>query len=403
MYELFFILGLALFIGSIAAFIFDKTRISQVIPLMLFGFLLGPALHIVDVEPTSIIVSLLPFLATLALIILLFDAGLMINVFALGRAIPKSTLFTIVVFALSVAVTTAIMKFVLDWPLLYGVLLGAVVGGTSAAVVVSMVERARITDETKSLLTVESTITDALCILTAGIVMELIISEEAPEIGTAANLLASTFSVAIVLGVVSSIAWLVIVDRLKLMKYAYMLTLATVLTLYAMTSALGANGAFAVFVFGIIIGNSKEFTGMLGIKNYDANIKLRLFQEEITFFVRTFFFVYIGMLLSPDYFSPFVLATAIALTGVFLIARWIVQRIMLGSFPVKDRSMIMIMLPRGLAAAVLATMPLSSGLYIPNFQQIVFVVILITNVFATAGMFIVDRKSAADAKTPVGA
>ena len=394
MFELFFIIAIAIFIGFLATLIFERTRISQVIILILFGFVLGPVLHVVDVSPDSVIVSLLPFLATLALIVLLFDAGLMIDVFSVANAIPRSTVFTFLVFTISVLLVAAFCSLILGWPILHGVLLGSVVGGTSSAIVIAMVERARITKEARSLLTVESTITDALCIIVAVIAIQLIVSNQAPEITALINMFLSSFSLAIIFGVVSAVIWIFAIERTSMVKYAYMLTLALVLGLFAVTEALKANGGIAVFFFGMVLGNAKELGKLLRFrKEVTVHPNIRLFQEEITFFVRTFFFVYIGLLLSPGYFSPVILAISLVLLALFIASRWIVQKAILTHLTLKDRNVIVAMLPRGLAAAVLATMPLSSGIAIPDFQQIVFVVILLSNIAATIGIFVYDRET----------
>jgi len=394
MFELFFIIAIAIFIGFLATLIFERTRISQVIILILFGFVLGPVLHVVDVSPDSVIVSLLPFLATLALIVLLFDAGLMIDVFSVANAIPRSTVFTFLVFTISVLLVAAFCSLILGWPILHGVLLGSVVGGTSSAIVIAMVERARITKEARSLLTVESTITDALCIIVAVIAIQLIVSNQAPEITALINMFLSSFSLAIIFGVVSAVIWIFAIERTSMVKYAYMLTLALVFGLFAVTEALKANGGIAVFFFGMVLGNAKELGKLLRFrKEVTVHPNIRLFQEEITFFVRTFFFVYIGLLLSPGYFSPVILAISLVLLALFIASRWIVQKAILTHLTLKDRNVIVAMLPRGLAAAVLATMPLSSGIAIPDFQQIVFVVILLSNIAATIGIFVYDRET----------
>lgn len=392
MYELFLILAIAIFIGFLATLIFERTRISQVILLIIFGFLLGPVLHFVDVSPGSVIVSLLPFAATLALIVLLFDAGLMIDVFSVARAIPRSILFTSVVFSISVLMVAAFTFLVLGWPMLQGILLGAVLGGTSSAIVIAMVEKARITKEGRSLLTVESTITDALCLIVAGMATQLIVSDQAPEIMTIINMFLSSFSISILFGIISAIAWIFTIQRTSLAKYAYMLTLAMIFGLFSVTEAMKANGGISVFVFGMVLGNAKDLGKLLRFRReVTVNPNIRLFQEEITFFVRTFFFVYIGLLLSPSYFNPTVLAISLALIALFVLSRWLAQKVLLADMQTNDRNVIVAMLPRGLAAAVLATMPLSSGINIPYFQQIVFVVILFSNVAATAGIFLFDR------------
>ncbi|MDD5340788.1 MAG: cation:proton antiporter [Candidatus ainarchaeum sp.] len=398
--ELFFVIGLTIFVGFLATLVFERTRISQVLLLMLFGFVLGPVLHLVDVAPASIIVSILPFVATLALIVLLFDAGLMIDVFAVARAIPRSLLFTCLVFTFSIVLVAA-FTLLLGWPLLYGVLLGAVLGGTSSAIVVAMVEKAKITKEARSILTLESTITDALCILVAVTTMQLILSNQPPAIGAVANLLLSSFSVALLLGVASAVLWVFAIGRFTLPRYTYMLTLALVFGLYAVTNSMNASGGFAVFVFGMVLGNVKELQRLLHIRSESAATPtIQLFQEEITFFVRTFFFVYIGLLLSPAQFTPYILGVSMALLALFVAARWAVEKVTMSDLQPKDRNVILVVLPRGLAAAVLATLPLSSGISIPGFQQIVFSVILFTNIVATAGIFVFEREKKEDRPKP---
>ena len=55
-------------------------------------------------------------------------------------------------------------------------------------------------------------------------------------------------------------------------------------------------------------------------------------------------------------------------------------------------SSIISMMPRGLAAAVLASMPLAAGIEIPYFAEIVFSIIILTNLATTFGVFTTERK-----------
>ena len=49
------------------------------------------------------------------------------------------------------------------------------------------------------------------------------------------------------------------------------------------------------------------------------------------------------------------------------------------------------MMPRGLAAAVLASMPLAAGIKIQYFAEIVFSIIILTNIATTFGVFIIEQ------------
>jgi hypothetical protein len=50
------------------------------------------------------------------------------------------------------------------------------------------------------------------------------------------------------------------------------------------------------------------------------------------------------------------------------------------------------MMPRGLAAAVLASMPLAAGINIQYFPEIVFSIIILTNLATTFGVSIIEHK-----------
>ncbi|MBD3210127.1 hypothetical protein GF318_01980 [Candidatus Micrarchaeota archaeon] len=390
----FFIIALTIIIGFVASLVFERTRISQVIILMLFGFLLGPVLGLLDVSEESIIVSVLPFISTLALIVLLFDGGLELNIFSVAKAIPKSMLYTLLVFVISVLAIAGFIFLYLGWPITHSLLIGAVVGGTSSAVVIAMVERTGAKKNTKNMLTLESTMTDALCIITAVIIIQLMTAETEIDAGLIANLLLSQFTIAITLGLLGAFIWIFIIDRITIVQeYTYMLMLSLVFGLYAVTEFVRGNGGIAVFVFGIIIGNARKIAKFAKMEWENPITRTtRLFQEEVTFFVRTFFFTYIGLLLSVDYFSAHVLGITVAILVLVLIARTLVQKLLIPSIPLRDTGVIVTMMPRGLAVAVLATLPVAKGIFIENFQEIAFSVLLFSNVAATLGIFLFDRE-----------
>jgi hypothetical protein len=67
------------------------------------------------------------------------------------------------------------------------------------------------------------------------------------------------------------------------------------------------------------------------------------------------------------------------------------QKILFGELSNTDKNIITIMLPRGLAAAVLATLPVANGIVINSFEQIIFTVIIVSNIVSTIGVFIFDK------------
>ena len=86
-------------------------------------------------------------------------------------------------------------------------------------------------------------------------------------------------------------------DRLRTRHYTYMITLAVLLPLYVIGEGAGAMTAL---IFGLAITNFRYIMEKLG-KDEKVLIdkkRLREFHDEITFFIKSFFFVYIGVVVS---------------------------------------------------------------------------------------------------------
>ncbi|MDD5337517.1 MAG: cation:proton antiporter [Candidatus ainarchaeum sp.] len=386
MFEAFFILGLTIIVGYAALYIADRYKISQVLILMLFGFVLGPALGIVETGEGSLIRSIYPFMAVLALIILLFDGGLSFNIFNVFRTLTKSTLFTFFAFFLSMVFTLALVPL-LKLSVMDALMVGAVLGGTSSAIVIAMAEKTGASDETKSLLTIESTLTDTLVIIVVFILVQAAKTLDF-SLGDFANSLLSSFAISILFGIAGAFAWNFILQKIPKHTLDYMLTVAALFITYSLTEAVKANGALAVFVFGLVFGNLKNIPpSFFSISKYKMDEKIKDFQSEVTFFTRTFFFAYIGMLFPLGSVTFGTISVSVLLVCLFIIARYIADRLVLKDDEKYERGLIIPMLPRGLAAAVVVGVIISNGISIPHLQEIVFSVIFLTNIIATFAVY----------------
>lgn len=396
-FEMFLVIGAILFAGFLANVVFDRTKISQVLILIALGFLLGPVFGVVDTTEGSVLSGLIPFVGTLALIILLFDGGIGLNIFELTQVLPKATAFTVIVFVLSVAGTALLATMFFGWSLLYGLLLGAAIGGSSSAVVLAMTEKeASSSRDTKSVVVLESALTDALCILVAFVVLQLIKAGIPIEVSSVLNLFVGAFSIAILGGIITAVAWLVLLKKLGTKGSPYMLTLAVVFLLYALVESARGNGSIAVFIFGLVLGNAKRLKDAFKWSgDYELNSKIATTQSEVTFFTRTFFFVFLGSILNFHGLSLTLATFAVAVTAFFIFSRYVIKRLLLpGSM---NSRLIVSMLPRGLAAAVLAGLPATQGVNIAGFAEIALLVIISTNLVATLGVVF----PAPDQKVPV--
>lgn len=401
MIEVFFILGMVLVIGYVSYEFFELTRIPDVLLLMALGLFLGPVLGFVNASAGSEIVALAPLIGTIALIIILFDGGLNLNFVKVLKELGKATVFTVFVFALTALLTALLMQFAFGWPFLYGLLLGFVVGGTSSAIVIPIVSKLVLAEDYKIILNLESALTDALCVIFAISLIQLIKSGSMVLSNTAGQL-ASAFSIAIVIGAIAGFAWLNGLRRLHGRPFAYMLTLAIVFILYAAVEYVGGNGAIGVLVFGLMLGNFGEIAKRANIKGeYALDATLKSFQLEVSFFVRTFFFVYLGLIFNLAALHVDVVLLAFAVVAVCLTARAVAVKLIVPEKPGSHTDKIMmLMLPRGLAAAVLAAMPAMQGIHIQWFAEIVFMVLVVTNIIATVGVFLYEHAVSSKRKAP---
>lgn len=120
---------------------------------------------------------------------------------------------------------------------------------------------------------------------------------------------------------------------------------------------------------------------------------MRSFQAEITFFIRSFFFVFIGLIadVSMQYIVyGIILAVAVVLLRFFIVSGITLKMNMLKT----DKDVATFMVPLGLSAALLSTMPLTYGLtHLQFFPSIVFVVMIATLVYTTISAYIVSYSS----------
>ncbi|MGA7828871.1 MAG: cation:proton antiporter [Geobacteraceae bacterium] len=387
----FLVAGIIIMTGFFGIFFFDKTKIPDVLLLMGIGILLGPVSGLID---PSGLRHFTEYFGTLALIVILFEGGMDMDIDRLLKEFGIASFLVVVSFTLSTIAIASYLHLVQQWELLRSILLGTILGCTSAAIVIPIVGKMDVKDETKTLLSVESALSDVLAVVISITLIE-IITLGTIGIRTPFRTVASSFSTAIIGGAVAGVFWLKVLDYLKDKRYSYMFTLAAVLITYGVLDFLGGSGSIAVLVFGIILGNSHSFSKILNISD-DSLVEstIKFFHGEMTFFIRTFFFVYLGLIISfSDLNFQFFLVSG-ALFLIIIVARYLSVMVTVKTFSEKrgDRFFLFSMMPRGLASAVLAILPVSANVTdSEKFIDITFAVIILTNILMTFGVFFSDK------------
>src|SRR3989344_5605947 len=273
---------------------------------------------------------------------------------------------------------------------LYILLLGVILGGISSAFVIPIIQNLKIKKETYSILTLESAITDVLCIVFAITVMQ-IITLHTFSLEFVASTLASLFAVAGFFGVIAGTFWIVIISKVFKKNKSYMLTIAYLLLLYTVTEYLNGNGAIATLFFGLVLRNSKKLTSL--IKGSHATSVItpteELFYSQISFFLKTFFFVYIGVLLDFSDSTALMIGAIIAVVVMFLRTSSSILTRQLAPY---DAKVVQSLFARGLAAAVLGQLAIQYHLQDAELlAKIIFSAIVFTIVLSSLKVFWVSR------------
>lgn len=373
--------GVVVFLGVAGEAFFKKTGIPDVAFLMILGVVIGPLLGIIQPEA---VIQVVPYFAALALIIIMFDGGLNLDIKHVVKTVHFSFTLAIIGFVVSVAMVAAGAHYALGWTWLESILLGSIVGGSSSAIVFGLVRNVKISEETRSMLSFESAVTDILATIVAFIMFEAILAGHF-DLDTLQETLGRAVVVGLVLGFGVGVPWMYITTKLGNAQHAYMLTLGILFVLFFLANTLGESGALTALVFGLMLGNKARLARVLRFKLPKIDVDDPT-HNQLTFLVRSFFFVFVGLLASFGK-SEYMIFGVLITVAVYFGRRMVGKATLTSRFSRLDKAVTNSMIPRGLAAAVLATYPITLGL--PNgeaYPEIIFFIILTSVVITTIGM-----------------
>ncbi len=386
-------IGFLIFLAHLFAGIFQRTRIPDVLWLLLIGILLGPVFHLLTPGQLGVVG---PAFTTITLILILFESGLNLRFARLRTALPGTLALSICSFIL---VTLLVAGAAWLWTPLgaWGaVLLGLMLAGNSPTVVVPLTAGLGLESKTQDILFLESALGDVLSIVAALALMDFRSHGLSHWAVTGRNFLLG-FGLALVLGALAAFFWSLALNRMRRMENAIFTTPAFVFILYGGSELLHLNGAMAALAFGIVLGNLDRHKPLLVsdvVPIVGLNETERIFFAEIIFLLKTFFFVYIG--LSVEFTHPAWVAMGLVFSGVILLARIPAVRLTLARrLPAFDAEHAAAMIPKGLAAAVLASIMLQQHVHNAGLlQNVTYSVILFSIILTSILVFILSHGAA---------
>jgi len=388
---LFGSISIAVAIGFLGERLFKRTGIPDVIPIMILGLLVGPILNLINPDP---LVAMAPLFGSIALIIILFNSGLNLDFCAVIKQAPRAAMLAIMTFGLGALSTMVIAIYVLKMEPILGILLGTILGGSSSIIVIPYLQQMKVGERVKTILSLESTITDILAVVATLTIIKVIqIGATGSETMPITQMISSSFSIGIVTGLLLGLIWLWIFPKISKDSYNYMMTLFIAFLTYSITEFLGGSGPLSALVFGLILGNGRSMSQIFRFdRQVTINTDITRFNSEISFLVKSIFFVYIGIIATIGNMQLTIVGIGIAL--LLLSSRLVTAPIVTWKTKLeKQRNLIIVMFPRGLGAAVLASLPFTMGIANTEpFVNIVFVVIFATIAITVAGTFTIKNK-----------
>ncbi|MDE5703814.1 MAG: cation:proton antiporter, partial [Bacteroidales bacterium] len=216
------------------------------------------------------------------------------------------------------------------------------------------------------------------------------------NVGGVVGSVLSSFVLAGLLGFAGAVLWSRLITSMRKLQNSIFTTPAFVFIIYGVAEILGYSGAIAALVFGISMANIDTIQNgillkIMGGKGHKLNKTEKIFFGEIVFLLKTVFFVYIGI--SMEFNDVKSLLAGLAITFVLFGGRIVLTRfVMPKTASVFDKTITSIMVPKGLAAAVLAGIPLAEGVPGGEFiKNTTYAVILFSILWVSLMILLVDQ------------
>ncbi|MGH9710027.1 MAG: cation:proton antiporter [Candidatus Acidiferrales bacterium] len=413
---LFFgLLGVLLVLAFIANRLALRTGIPDVIVLMGTGLVLGPVLHWIDPAPLQ---GITRGFGALALILILFEAGLELDLRDTVRHFPGGLVLAVISYGISLAGIAYFCVAAMQIPRLSAFVVGAVLGCISSSIMLPVLQQIPLRTPLKTTLVVESSVSDALAVLAVSVLLELyggsvgggngwvgkwllhfhsIVPSHGSILGGVAASFLLKVLISLVLAVGAGILWTRLLPLLTEERFWQVLTFGAVLLVYSLAQFAGGSDLFAVIVFGATLANFPRKGGRLTLSELRAELlakdlhhQMLTFHSELAFLVRTFFFVLLGVIVNFGGLRKNVVL-ALGILGVLVLARFVavqLSRAVWHGIEGGERELMVWLIPRGLITAVLAFQVVETRSQdFPFLTALAFALILLTNVILLVGSF----------------
>jgi len=367
---IFGLLGGLLALAFFANRLSRRTRVPDILILMLTGVVVGPIAGWLRAGEFPVFTQ---YLGTFALILILFEAGTEIRLREELRHFPAGLLFASLSFGASFAAVACVGRWLIGLNGQKALLFGGVLACVSGTIVIPVLQQFGITGRVGVVLVLEAALGDVLAVITVGSLTD--IAEGDPLLGGLVRGVLTRTSMSVLAAVVAGLLWSRARPRFAADRFGSVLQVGAVLLVFALTRIVGGSGLLGVLAFGLTLAN----TGRAKTEVAETGGAL-LFHSDLSFLVRSFFFVLLGA--SVELIGREYIVATLATLGCLALARVgsvYALGLATGSVGRAERELLMCLMPRGLVNAVLAIQVAGRASGMDFLPAMSFTVVLVTN------------------------
>jgi len=295
--------------------------------------------------------------STLALAVILFDGGVRTSAesfrVALRPAVSLATLGVVI----TAVITGAFATWLFDLSWMQGLLIGAIVGSTDAAAVFALLQARgmELQQRVRATLEVESGSNDPMAVFMVVVLVEALAAGHTSLSAGVIVEFVKQMALGALGGYIAGRALVWLINHLNLETGLYpLLAVAGGVTTYGLITVAGGSGFLAIYLAGVILGNS----------SLQAMRDIRRVNDGLAWLSQIMMFLLLGLLVTPSQFLPVALPALLVALALMLVARPVAVCISLVPFRVPWREQLFVSWVglRGAVPIVLATFPLLAGL-----------------------------------------